>query len=139
MKLSLIFVAFALSSFVESHFMAAAIRGIEPIILSFGAAFAALGLDNKLNYDDDAHFIRMKNMKKLLGPKGEEEEYLEDQEDLEDQDGMLNLEDGEIEVKPTLIEEYNEKAKKFAEDLVDAVELNKEYEEQEKAFKKKKL
>ena len=136
MKLSLIFVAFALSSFVESHFMAAAIRGIEPIILSFGAAFAALGLDNKLNYDDDAHFIRMKNLKKFLGPKAEEEEYLEDQED---QDDMFNLEDGEIEYKPTLIEEYNEKAKKYSEDLVNAVELNKEYEEQEKAFKKKKL
>ena len=67
MKLTLIFVTFALSSFVESNLMAAAIRGIEPIILSFGAAFAALGLDNKLNRDDDAYFIRMPNLKSLLG------------------------------------------------------------------------
>ena len=64
MKLSLICVAFALSSFVESHLMAAAIRGIEPIILSFGAAFAALGLDNKLNFDDNAYFSKLTDIKK---------------------------------------------------------------------------
>ena len=107
MKLTLIFAAFALSSFVESHLWAAAIRGIEPIILSFGAAFAALGLDNKPNYDG-ANFIRLINMKKLIEEK--REEY-----DIWKNDG----DDIEIVSKPTLIEEYNEKAKTFAEALVD--------------------
>ena len=33
---------------------AAAVRGIEPIILSFGAAFAALGLNEQTSHDE--HF-----------------------------------------------------------------------------------
>ena len=48
MKLiSNIFVCFVLSVIVEGNMLAAALRGgIEPIILSFGAAFAALGIKN---------------------------------------------------------------------------------------------
>ena len=44
--MSNIFVLFVLSMIVQSAFAwwAAAVRGIEPIILSFGAAFTALGL-----------------------------------------------------------------------------------------------
>ena len=45
MKILTIIIAFALSEAVEGILWAAAVRGIEPIILSFGAAFAALGLD----------------------------------------------------------------------------------------------
>ena len=51
MKLTIIIVAFALSVVVEGMFWAAAVRGIEPIILSFGAAFAALGFNVHSNYD----------------------------------------------------------------------------------------
>ena len=51
MKILTIFVAFALSEAVEGIFWAAAARGIEPIILSFGAAFAALGLNNHSSQD----------------------------------------------------------------------------------------
>ena len=45
MKLQNIFVCFVLSVIVQGNILAAAVRGgIEPIIVSFGAAFAALGL-----------------------------------------------------------------------------------------------
>ena len=49
MKVSSIFVQFALSLIVQNAlaWWAAAARGIEPIILSFGAAFTALGLNNQ--------------------------------------------------------------------------------------------
>ena len=42
MKIAIIFVTFALSVIVKGNLFANAARGIEPIILSFGAAFAAL-------------------------------------------------------------------------------------------------
>ena len=51
MKILIIIIAFALSESVEGIFWAAAVRGIEPIILSFGAVFAALGLDAHSNHD----------------------------------------------------------------------------------------
>ena len=35
------------------------------------------------------------------------------------------------------MEEYEEKAKKYAEDFVNAMELSKQYDEMEKTFKKK--
>ena len=48
MRISDIFVLFALSLIKGAYaWWAAAARGIEPIILSFGAAFAALGLNDK--------------------------------------------------------------------------------------------
>ena len=46
MKIGVILVCYTLSVIVEGNMLAAALRGgIEPIILSFGAAFAALGLN----------------------------------------------------------------------------------------------
>ena len=44
---------FALSLIYKGAYAwwAAAARGIEPIILSFGAAFAALGLNEKYSHD----------------------------------------------------------------------------------------
>ena len=44
MRISIL-VVFALSAVVEANFLAAAARGIEPIILSVGTVFAAIGLD----------------------------------------------------------------------------------------------
>ena len=41
MKIFKIFVSLVLSIVVQGNMLAAAVRGIEPIILSFGAAFAA--------------------------------------------------------------------------------------------------
>ena len=56
MKLQNIFVCFVLSVIVEGNILAAAVRGgIEPIIVSFGAAFAALGLHSgpePIKYED---------------------------------------------------------------------------------------
>ena len=37
-----IFIAFALSVVVKANFLAAAVRGIEPIVLSVGTVFTAL-------------------------------------------------------------------------------------------------
>ena len=53
MKTSGIFVSFALSFIFKdaNAWWAAAARGIEPIILSFGAAFAALGLNEKSSHE----------------------------------------------------------------------------------------
>ena len=53
MRKSDIFVLLALSFIFEGAcaWWAAAARGIEPIILSFGAAFAALGLNDKSSHD----------------------------------------------------------------------------------------
>ena len=49
MRISGIFVLFALSLIFKGAYTwwAVAARGIEPLILSFGAAFAALGLSDK--------------------------------------------------------------------------------------------
>ena len=53
MRISGIFVLFALSLIFENAWAwwAAAARGLEPIILSFGAAFASLGLKDQHNHD----------------------------------------------------------------------------------------
>ena len=53
MRISDIFVLLALSLILEGAFAwwAAAARGIEPIILSFGAAFAALGFNDNTTLD----------------------------------------------------------------------------------------
>ena len=42
-----IFIVFALSGVAKANFLTAAVRGVEPIILSVGTVFAALGLDVK--------------------------------------------------------------------------------------------
>ena len=48
MKLSNTLVCFALIVIVKGNFFAAAVRGgIEPVILSVGTAFAALGIHSK--------------------------------------------------------------------------------------------
>ena len=53
MRISGIFVLLALSLIFENAWAwwAAAARGLEPIILSFGAAFAAIGLNDKLSHN----------------------------------------------------------------------------------------
>ena len=53
MRMSGIFVLFALSFIFQDAYAwwVAAARGIEPIILSFGAAFAALGLSEQPSHD----------------------------------------------------------------------------------------
>ena len=68
MRISGIFILFALSLIFESAcaWWVAAARGIEPIILSFGAAFAALGL-----HDKPSHDVQLFDMKKLFKNKFE--------------------------------------------------------------------
>ena len=53
MRISGIFALITLSLILESAcaWWAAAARGIEPIILSFGAAFAVIGLNDKPSHD----------------------------------------------------------------------------------------
>ena len=53
MRISGIFVLLALSFISEGTcaWWAAAARGMEPVILSFGAAFAALGLKDQSSHD----------------------------------------------------------------------------------------
>ena len=53
MRISGIFVVIVLSVIFENTcgWWAVAARGIEPIILSFGAAFAAIGLNDKLSHN----------------------------------------------------------------------------------------
>ena len=53
MRISGIFALIALSFIFESACAqwAAAVRGMEPVILSFGAAFAALGLNDQSSHD----------------------------------------------------------------------------------------
>ena len=53
MRISSTFVLFALSFIFDGAcaWWVAAARGIEPVILSFGAAFAALGLNDQPSHD----------------------------------------------------------------------------------------
>ena len=50
-----IFVSLMLCVVVKGNMLGAAVRGIEPFILSFGTALAAYGLDSK-NTHDVNHF-----------------------------------------------------------------------------------
>ena len=73
MKIFKIFVSLALSIVVEGNMLAAAVRGIEPIILSFGAAFAAFSglksqphyniFDNDYDWDDLLNDVKSKKSK----------------------------------------------------------------------------
>ena len=57
MKILTIFVAFTLNVIVKGALWTAAVRAIkEPILLSFGTVFAALGLD--VRSSDDVPFFR---------------------------------------------------------------------------------
>ena len=60
MKNSIILVIFALSVIVKGAWLAAAVRGIEPIIFSFGAAFVALSSDVNLDNYKYEFFWRKK-------------------------------------------------------------------------------
>ena len=62
-KISGIFALIALSLILESAcaWWAAAVRGIEPIILSFGAAFAAFGLNDQSSHNVEQSPFDMKN------------------------------------------------------------------------------
>ena len=63
MRISGIFILFVLSLTFENAFAwwAVAARGIEPIILSFGAVFAAFGLN-----DQPRHDVKLFNVKELF-------------------------------------------------------------------------
>ena len=73
-RISGIFALIALSLILESAcaWWAAAVRGIEPIILSFGAAFAAFGLNDKSSHDVKQSPF---DMEKYIMKYGNEEEY----------------------------------------------------------------
>ena len=62
MRVSGIFALIALSLILESAcaWWAAAVRGIEPIILSFGAAFAAFGLNDQSSHNVEQSPFDMK-------------------------------------------------------------------------------
>ena len=62
MRISKTFILIALSIIVQSAYAwwAAAARGLEPIILSFGAAFAAIGLNDQTHSYDDFKFSKSK-------------------------------------------------------------------------------
>ena len=63
MKIAIIVAFFALSVIVEGNMLAAVLRGgVEPVLLSFGIAFAALGQDSQPMHDV-SHF----EWKSLLG------------------------------------------------------------------------
>ena len=67
MRISITFVLFALSVNFEDAcaWWATAARGIEPVILSFGTAFAALNLKNQPKHDRQLSDIEKKFMEKL--------------------------------------------------------------------------
>ena len=46
-----VFIVFALSFVVKANILAAAVRGIEPIVLTAGTLLAAIGLDIKSKSD----------------------------------------------------------------------------------------
>ena len=74
MRKTTILVFFALSMIAQSAcaWWAAAARGIEPIILSFGAAFAAIGLNDQTHSYDDLKLSKskewFKNKFEILDP-----------------------------------------------------------------------
>ena len=75
MKIARILVSFALIVIVQGNILAAAVRGIEPIILSFGAAFAAKGiLDSQ--YDDDVNHYNWNSLINLFKGNTEKTTYL---------------------------------------------------------------
>ena len=61
-KISGIFAWIAPSLILQSAcaWWAAAVRGIEPIILSFGAAFAAFGLNDQSSHNEEQSHFDMK-------------------------------------------------------------------------------
>ena len=63
--------------------LTAAVRGIEPIIMSFGAAFAALGF-NTMRMQDVDHSEKKSFLKWLshFRDEGEEDYWLPDEEDI---------------------------------------------------------
>ena len=71
MRISSIFALIALSLILESAcaWWAAAVRGIEPVILSFGAAFAAIGLNDQRS--DDVKLFESKEWFKFKSEKSE--------------------------------------------------------------------
>ena len=62
MKILIILIAFALSNVVEANLLAAAVRGIEPVIISVGTVFAAVSLDDQPH--EGAHFWWTEGWKK---------------------------------------------------------------------------
>ena len=62
-----IFVSLMLYVIVKGNMLGAAIRGTEPIILSFGAALVASGLDSR-NTKDVNHFVEWDGIKEFFKP-----------------------------------------------------------------------
>ena len=74
MRKGSILVLFALIMIIQGvcAWWAAAVRGIEPIILSFGAAFAAIGLNDQRS--DDLKLFEQKEWFKFKSEKSEKSE-----------------------------------------------------------------
>ena len=88
MRISCIFVLLALSLIFEGAFAwwAAAARGMEPLILSFGAGLAAIGLNNKQSLDHDEQLFDVKGWFKSSFTR--EDEFKHDPEQ-EKRDGIV--------------------------------------------------
>ena len=84
MKITGIFVLFAMSLIFENAcaWWAAVARGMEPVILSVGAAFAALGLKDQPNND-----TQLFDVKGWFKSKFESEKIEKTIEDLDDVEG----------------------------------------------------
>ena len=80
MKIFIIFVSLALSIVVEGNMLAAAVRGIEPIILSFGAAFAAFsGLKSQPNYNMNENMSKLRMSYNIFDKVYDWEDFLNDE------------------------------------------------------------
>ena len=88
MKISGIFVLLALSIIFEGAFAwwAAAARGMEPLILSFGAGLAAIGLNNKQSLDHD---VQRFDVKGLFNFKYDREDEFRHDPEQEKRDGIV--------------------------------------------------
>ena len=88
MKISGIFVLLALSIIFEGAFAwwAAAARGMEPLILSFGAGLAAIGLNNKQSLDHD---VQLFDVKGLFNFKFDREDEFKPDYEQEKKDGIV--------------------------------------------------
>ena len=107
MKIYLVLIAFVLSASVKGFIWAAARQGIEPIIMSFGVAFAALGLNYKPDYVAHSLINLIINKKRVLDMMEEKAK----EEEKEKEEYLEKLKERKIQ---PLIEEHKLKAKEDA-------------------------